>query len=106
MGKTKNSYIVQTVKELENDLSQLPLQLQDNWQKYQQILALDPYQTLGISSHNLIGKLKGCRALEIEWNGVSYRLVYRIYEKPAPKRVVILSFAEHDPAYEKAQNRK
>ncbi|MCF3625943.1 hypothetical protein L2E65_14220 [Planktothrix agardhii 1801] len=42
----------------------------------------------------------------IDWNGVSYRLVYRIYENLSPKRVVLLSFAEHDPAYEKAQNRK
>ena len=32
--------------------------------------------------------------------------VYRIYEKPAPKRVFILSFAEHDLAYEKAKDRK
>jgi mRNA-degrading endonuclease YafQ of YafQ-DinJ toxin-antitoxin module len=106
MGKVKNSYLVQMVQELHDDILRLPLQLQDNWQKYQKILALDPYQTLGLSSHNLIGKLKGCRALEIDWNEVSYRLVYRIYEKPSPKRVVILSFAEHDPAYERAQNRK
>lgn len=106
MGKSKNSYIVQMVKELEDDISRLPLPLQNNWQKYQKILALDPYQTLDLSSHNLIGKLKECRALEIDWNGISYRLVYRIYEKPSPKRVIILSFAEHDPAYEKAQNRK
>jgi hypothetical protein len=35
-----------------------------------------------------------------------YRLVYRIYEKPAPRRVVILSFGEHDPAYENAKRRK
>ncbi|MDJ0689275.1 MAG: hypothetical protein QNJ41_12270 [Xenococcaceae cyanobacterium MO_188.B32] len=44
--------------------------------------------------------------MEIDWNRISYRLVYRIYKKPAPKRVFILSFAEHDPAYEKAKNRK
>jgi len=35
-------------------------------------------------------------------NGVAYRLVYRIYEKPSPRRVLVISFAEHDPAYEKA----
>ena len=106
MGKAKNTYIVQSVKGLQDDIAQLPSQLQKNWQKYQKILALDPYQALGIPSHNLTGKLKGCRALEIDWNGIVYRLVYRIYEKPSPKRVVILCFAEHDPAYEKAQNRK
>jgi hypothetical protein len=26
----------------------------------------------------------------------------RIYEKPSPRRVLVISFAEHDPAYEKA----
>jgi hypothetical protein len=54
----------------------------------------------------LMGKLKGCRAIDIDWNGVSYRLVYQIHEKSSPKRVLILSFAEHDPAYEKANQRK
>ena len=48
MGKAKNSYLVQMVKEVQDDISRLPLQLQNNWQKYQKILALDPYQTLGI----------------------------------------------------------
>jgi hypothetical protein len=38
--------------------------------------------------------------------GSSYRLVYRIFDKPAPKRVEVLSFAEHDPAYERAKARK
>lgn len=65
MGKNKSLYIVQMVQGLQDDILRLPLQLQDHWQKYQKILALNPYQTLGISSHNLIGKLKGCRALEI-----------------------------------------
>ncbi len=106
MSKAKNHYLVQSVKELENDISQLPPQLQQKWPNYQKILALDPYQTLGFPSHNLTGKLKGCRALEIDWNDCPYRLVYRIQEKPSPKRVVILSFAEHDPAYEKAKKRK
>ncbi|MGK7930790.1 MAG: type II toxin-antitoxin system RelE/ParE family toxin [Microcystaceae cyanobacterium] len=106
MSKAKKPYIIQSVRDLQNDLSQLPLNLQQKWQNYQKILALDPYQTLGFPSHNLTGKLKGCRALEIDWNGSPYRLVYRIHEKPSPKRVVILSFAEHDPAYEKAKKRK
>ncbi len=106
MSKAKNSYIIQSVKELQNDLLKLLIKLQQKWQNYQKILALDPYQTLGFPSHSLTGKLKGCRALEIDWNEIPYRLVYRIYEKPSPKRVVILSFAAHDPAYEKAKNRK
>lgn len=76
MGKVKNSYIVQMVQGLQDDIRRLPSQLQDNWQKYQKILALDPNQTFGISSHNLIGKLKGCRALEIdlEWSFLSLGL--------------------------------
>ena len=73
---------------------------------YQQILAIAPYQLFGLASHNLTGKLKGYRAIEIDYQGIAYRLVYKIHEKPAPKRVVILSFAEHDPAYEKAKKRK
>ncbi|MGK7955241.1 MAG: type II toxin-antitoxin system RelE/ParE family toxin [Crocosphaera sp.] len=106
MSKAKNHYIIQSVKELENDILQLPPQLQQKCQNYLKILALDPYQTLGFPSHNLTGRLKGYRALEIDWNGFSYRLVYGIQEKPSPKRVVILSFAEHDPAYEKAKKRR
>ena len=99
-------YVIQILKEVQEDLSYLPLELQRRWQKYQQILAVDPYQMLGLSSHDLIGKLKGCRAVEIEFDEIAYRLVYKILEKPSPKRVVILSFAEHDSAYEKAKKRK
>ncbi len=63
-------------------------------------------KVFGWPSHNLIGKLKGCRAIEIDWDNISYRLVYQIYDKSKPKRVLILSFAEHDPAYKKAKQRK
>jgi mRNA interferase RelE/StbE len=88
------------------DLPNLPSELKKDLVKYQQVLSLNPHETRGIPSHNLTGELKGYRALEIDWNNVSYRLVYRIYEKPIPKRVVIVSFAEHDPAYEKVKTRK
>lgn len=88
------------------DIPFLPNQLRKDLTQYQQILSLDPYQTRGVPSHSLTGKLDGCRTLEIDWNGISYRLVYRIFEKPAPKRVEVLSFAEHDPAYERAKARK
>ncbi|WP_437173311.1 hypothetical protein [Crocosphaera sp.] len=84
----------------------LPVELKEDFSKYQQVLSLDPYETRGVPSHSLTGTLTGYRALEIDENGVSYRLVYRIYEKPAPKRVFILSFAEHDLAYEKAKKRR
>ena len=53
MAKAKNPYLVQIVKDCQDDISLLPSQLQINWQKYPKILALDPYQTLGIPSHNL-----------------------------------------------------
>jgi hypothetical protein len=45
--------------------------------------------------------------LDISWEGNpnAYRLVYRVYEKPAPRRVLVLSFDEHDLAYEKAKAR-
>lgn len=89
-----------------NDLPALPSEIRTDLTQYQKVLSLNPYQTKGIPSHNLTGDLSGYRALEIDWNGISYRLVYRIYDKPAPKRVLIVSFAEHDPAYEKAKQRK
>jgi Txe/YoeB family toxin of Txe-Axe toxin-antitoxin module len=41
----------------------------------------------------------------VRCNNQQYRLVYRIYDKPIPKRVKIISFDVHDPAYEKAQQR-
>lgn len=88
------------------DLSGLPSQLKKDFLQYQKVLSLSPYQTKGIPSHNLTGDLIGYRALEIDYNNISYRLVYRIYEKPTPKRVLIISFAEHDPAYERAKERK
>jgi mRNA interferase RelE/StbE len=62
MSKAKNTYIIQSVKDLQNDLLQLPPKLQQKLQNYQKILALDPYQTLEFPSHSLTGKLKGCCA--------------------------------------------
>ncbi len=44
-------------------------------------------------------------ALEIPFDNAEYRLVYRIFEKPTPKRVRVISFDVHDPAYEKAKER-
>lgn len=100
---TKKRYQVQRHKLLDReDLIHLPPELEKDLSKYEQILSLNPWETRGIPSHGLLGKLRGYRALEIDWNHVSYRLVYRIYEKPAPKRVCIISFAEHDAAYTKA----
>jgi mRNA-degrading endonuclease YafQ of YafQ-DinJ toxin-antitoxin module len=91
---------------ISEDLLNLPYELKQDLVQYQKVLSLDPLQTKGIPSHDLKGDLRGYRALEIDWNNISYRLVYRISEKPAPKQVLILSFGEHDFAYEKAKERK
>jgi mRNA-degrading endonuclease YafQ of YafQ-DinJ toxin-antitoxin module len=106
MSKAKSAYLIQILPDVREDINLLPPQLQQNWHQYQKILAIDPHNTLGFPSHNLIGKLRGFRALEIDCDGLAYRLIYRIFEKPAPKRVLILSFAEHDPAYERAKQRR
>ena len=85
----------------------LPEQLQVDFALYRLVLAKNPQKPSRVPSHNLTGDLTGYRALEVEWEGNpnTYRLVYRIYEKPAPRRVLVISFAEHDPAYEKAKTR-
>lgn len=86
------------------DLSALPDELRSRfWKTYRRVLAIDPYQTL--PNHGLSGDLAGYQALEIAWAGIDYRLVYRVYDSPAPRRVLIISFDEHDPAYDKARAR-
>jgi len=89
------------------DLPTLPEQLKVDFALYQLVLAKNPQKPSRLLSHNLTGNLSGYRAIEVGWSGNynAYRLVYRVYEKPAPRRVLILSFAEHDPAYEKAKAR-
>ncbi len=89
------------------DLPRLPEQLKVDFALYQLVLAKNPQKPERIPSHNLAGNLSGYRAMEVSWDGNynAYRLVYRVCEKPAPRRVLILSFAEHDPAYEKAKAR-
>jgi mRNA interferase RelE/StbE len=88
------------------DIPLLPEELREDFIQYQRVLKLNPYQTRGVPSHDLRGDLKNHRALEMSCNGVSYRLVYRAYESPSPKQVQIISFAEHDLAYERAKERK
>ena len=90
------------------DIPDLPAELRaDFFEVFIPILTTDPYNCEGFPYHKLKGRLKGYHALEIEWlgNPNAYRLVYRIYEKPAPKRVLIISFAEHDAAYDRAKQR-
>ncbi|ABW29240.1 hypothetical protein [Acaryochloris marina] len=90
------------------DVHILPEDLKTDFEEiFKPVLQEDPHKCDFLPWHNLTGGLQNYRALEIEWEGDpnAYRLVYRICEKPAPKRVEILSFAEHDPAYEKAKER-
>lgn len=104
---TKIRYKVQLHQGVtQEDALGLPALLREDLPRYQRVLALDPYKTRKVPNHSLKGELAGYRALEITWNGVAYRLVYRIYDTPTPRRVLVLSFAEHDPAYERAIARK
>ncbi|MEW6498292.1 MAG: hypothetical protein AB1589_38200 [Cyanobacteriota bacterium] len=104
---TKSNYLFQKHPKIDSeDLPALPTELQEDFSElYKPILMADPYRCGGFPNHPLSGKLKDCRTLEIDWEGISYRLVYRVYESPAPKRVFVISFDEHDPAYDKAKQR-
>jgi len=89
------------------DLLELPEDLQSDFNSLiKPSLQVNPATGEPFDCHKLKGDLQGHHALEIFYGGEAYRLVYRIYEKPAPKRVKILSFGLHDPAYEKAKQRK
>lgn len=93
---------------IKEDLPLLPIDLLEDFANViKPLMQVDPLSFCGAySSHKLLGQLQGYHALEIDFGNTAYRLVYRIYDKPAPRRVVILSFANHDPAYEKAQKRR
>ena len=104
---TKSRYKVQIHQLVRTeDLPDLPEELQEDFQDIcDTVLSQDPYKCLGLPNHALKGRLKDYRSLDIDFNDIAYRLVYRIYDKPAPKRVVVVSFAEHDPAYIIAKER-
>ena len=95
---------------ISNDLPNLPEELQLDFEEiFQPILRSDPHNCGGILSfHALKGKLKGYQTIEVEFEGDknSYRLVYRIYQKPSPPHVYIFSFTEHDLAYDYAKARR
>lgn len=103
----RSKYLFQThALVISEDLPALPSELRATFlNEYRSILSADPYDCSGLPNHDLTGRLKDYRTLDIDWEGVSYRLVYRVYESPAPKRVYVVSFDEHDPAYEKAKER-
>lgn len=103
----KSKYLLQTHKLVETeDLSQLPTELRQDYEDiYKPILKADPYNCGGLTTNQKKGKLTGYWALEIDWRGISYRLIYSIYESPSPRRVFVVSFGEHDPAYDNAKER-
>lgn len=93
---------------LSEDIPGLPEDLQVDFHEiFKTILQFDPHCCDGLPCHPLRGKLTNWMALEVEWenNPNAYRLVYRIIEKPAPRYVEVVSFAQHDPAYDKAKLR-
>lgn len=107
---TRSKYLLKIHPQVsKNDIPELPVELPaDFFNIFLPILKTDPYNCQGFAHHRLKGRLKDYWTLEIEWlgNPNAYRLVYRIYEKPVPKRVVIVSFDKHDPAYDKAKERE
>ncbi|HEY9850396.1 MAG TPA: hypothetical protein V6D28_13100 [Leptolyngbyaceae cyanobacterium] len=91
---------------ISEDLPALPSELIAAFSdEYRPILSSDPYGCKGFPNHDLKGRLQDFRTLDIDFGGISYRLVYRVYESPAPKRVYVVSFVEHDPAYDLAKER-
>lgn len=91
---TKSKYQVKVNSfVIEQDLADLPKELRKDFEDFcNSIFVEDPYDCFGLDNHTLKGELRGDRALEIDCNNVNYRLVYRIYEKPIPKRVMIFKF--------------
>ncbi len=88
------------------DLVKLPKELVAEFENvFKPILIDDPYNCHGFTCYQKRGKLANYHGWEIDYNGVAYRLIYRIYEYPAPKRVFVISFDEHDEAYDKAKQR-
>jgi mRNA interferase RelE/StbE len=104
---TQSRYQVQILNLVKTeDLPNLSIELQQDFRDIcESILTHDPYNCCGFPNHLLKGRLKDYHSLEIDYLGIAYRLVYRIYEKSSPKRVVIISFDEHDSAYDKAKTR-
>lgn len=104
---TFNYRVIRHPKVNSQDLPELPEKLKEALSGYERILGIDPHKCLMvIPSHNLErGYLDGCRAIEIEYENIAYRLVYQIFDSKSAKRVEIISIAIHDPAYDRATDR-
>lgn len=71
---TKSKYLVQIANLVRiEDLLNLPQVLQEDFRDIcETVLSQDPYNCLGLPHHSLKGRLKDYRALEIEFNLVTY----------------------------------
>jgi mRNA interferase RelE/StbE len=105
-------YIKRSPLIVKEDFPNLPIALQEDWELFQLLLEENPYapeslvgEGFGIKSHNLRRELNGCRALEIDYLGEAYRIIYKITDNVNTRRVDVYSFDRHNPAYDKANNR-
>jgi mRNA-degrading endonuclease YafQ of YafQ-DinJ toxin-antitoxin module len=104
--KAKSLYAVQENQlAIQQDIPKLPIQLQALYPSLKQLLSINPLYTSQFPNHALKGDLANYRALEVDWDDSAYRLVYRVVDSPFPKTVRIISFDEHDPAYDSAKER-
>jgi hypothetical protein len=82
---------------ISEDLPILPMILRIDFEGlFKPILQSSPDTGGILSCHKLRGNLRGYHALEIPFDDAEYRLVYRIFEKPTPKRVRVISFDKRD----------
>jgi mRNA interferase RelE/StbE len=105
-------YVKRSSLIVKEDFSNLPIVLQEDWEIFESLLEEDPYapeslvgEGFGIGSHDLKRELIGYRALEIDYLGEAYRMVYKITDIPNVRRVDVYSFDRHNAAYDKAKNR-
>jgi mRNA interferase RelE/StbE len=91
------------------DLPNLPEKLREDFEAiYIKVLKVDPYNRRGLKGHDLNPnrELSGFKTFDIYYLGDSYRIVYKIDDSPKIMRVDIISFDFHDPAYDKATDRR
>jgi hypothetical protein len=105
-------YVKRSSLIVREDFSNLPTALQEDWDIFQSLLEENPYspeslvgEGFGIGSHDLKRELSGYRALEIDYLGEAYRIVYKVTDNLDVRRVDVYSFDRHNPAYDKAKNR-
>ncbi len=99
-------YLIRVKSEVyKEDLPILPSFIQGTFADICEVLKRDPIGCCGLLSKNKGGKLRGYRSISLDYGGIAYRIIYRICDRPAPRRVEIIAVGEHDVAYENAQGR-